>query len=106
MASPYSAVAIEALPKRLVRGKAFDTEAANALLAIVQETGQAASDGVEYTDQNEARKAAGKARRLLVRVAPDAELVKSRVYETAPDSGKYRWAVSLATEKPAKRRGK
>lgn len=102
----FVAVPVDALPKRLVRGRAFDTESANALLALVSTAGQAASDGVEYDSAADARKEAGKARRLLVRVAPDAELVKSRVYETAADSGKFRWAVSLATEKPASKKAK
>lgn len=98
----FSPVALDTLPKRLVRGRAFDADTANALLAIVQQSGQGASDGVEYTDQAEARKAAGKARRLLVRVAPNPDLVKSRVYETEANSGKYRWAVSLGTEPSGK----
>lgn len=102
----FQPVALDTLPKRLVRGKTFDTESANALLSIVTNSGQGASDDVEYDDQGEARKAAGKARRLLVRVAPNAELVKSRVYETAPASGKFRWVVSIATEAPAKRKAK
>jgi hypothetical protein len=103
----FQPVALDTLPKRLVRGKTFDTESANALLALVTAApGQGASDDVEYNDQGEARKAAGKARRLLVRVAPNAELVKSRVYETAPASGKFRWVVSLSTEAPAKRKAK
>ncbi len=97
----YSAVPVESLPKRVSRVKAVDIEAANALLAIVSVAGQAASDGVQYATQTDARKEAGKARRMLIRVAPDAELVKSRVYG-ADDSGWF-WAVSLATEKPAKK---
>jgi hypothetical protein len=102
----FQPVALDTLPKRLVRGRAFDTETAEALLALVQSTGQGASDDVEYDDQGEARKAAGKARRLLIRVAPQPELVKSRVYETALDSGKFRWVVSLSTEAPPKRKAK
>ena len=104
----FSPVALADLPKRVVRGREFDTETANALLAIVQTAGQGASDDVEYDNAADARKAAGKARRLLVRVAPNAELVKSRVYETANDSGKFRWTVSLATEEQVKksRKGK
>lgn len=105
----FHPVAISSLPKRLVRGRAFDADTANALLALVQANpGQdGATDDVEYDDQQEARKAAGKARRLLVRVAPNPDLVKSRVYETAAGSGHFRWAVSLATEEAkSKRKGK
>ena len=98
----YTAVAVDSLPKRQSRVKPVDIEAANALLAIVSETGQAASDGESYTSQTDARKEAGKARRMLVRVAPDPELVKSRVYGSDADG--WHWAVSLSTEKPAKTR--
>lgn len=97
----FQAVPIESLPKRLSRVKAVDIEAANALLAIVSQSGQAASDGETYKTQADARKEAGKARRMLVRVAPDPELVKSRVYGTDADG--WHWAVSLGTEKPAKK---
>jgi len=98
MANPFAPVALETLPKRLVRGRAFDADTANAVLALVSQPGQGASDGTDYPDAAEARKAAGKARRLLVRVAPNAELVRSRVYETEKESGIWRWAVSLGTE--------
>lgn len=96
----FQSISLDTLPKRLVRGRAFDQETADALLAIVSQPGQAASDGTAFPDQDEARKAAGKARRLLIRVAPDPELVKSRVY--AVDS-KWHWALSIGTERPAKR---
>ena len=108
----FVSVAIADLPKRLVRGRAFDDASAQALLAMVSVPGSGASDGILYTDttgpdadtsMNRARKAASAARRLLTRVAPDAELVKSRVY---PDAGGHRWAVSLLTEKPKARKAK
>lgn len=97
----YTAVPIESLPKRISRVKAVDIEAANALLALVSVAGQAASDGATYATQEDARKEAGKARRMLVRVAPDPELVKSRVYSSGENQ--WHWAVSLATEKPVKK---
>lgn len=96
----FQPVSIESLPKRQSRIKPVDIEAANALLALVSVPGQAASDGATYASQADARKEAGKARRMLVRVAPDPELVKSRVYGEGED---WHWAVSLATEKPAKK---
>lgn len=99
----FTALPITEIPKRLSRGRSYDADAANALLALVQTPGQAASDGVAYDTQAEARKAAGTARRLLVRVAPDADLVRSRVYA---DGEKHRWALSLATEKPKARKAK
>lgn len=97
----YTAIPVESLPKRVSRVKAVDIEAANALLALVSVPGQAASDGATFQTQADARKEAGKARRMLVRVAPDPELVKSRVYGTDADG--WHWAVSIATEKPAKK---
>lgn len=103
---PYTSIALDTLPKRLSRGRPFDEESAKALLEIVTNTNQGASDGVQYDTAALARAEAGKARRLLVKVAPDPELVKSRVYETAKDSGKFSWTVSLATEKPSTKKSK
>lgn len=104
----YVAVPASELPKRQRRGKEFDSESANALLALVSVEGQTASDGQSYDEIGKARSAAGKARRLLMRVAPDAELVKSRVYGSGDDgnAAPFRWVVYLATEKPAKGKGK
>ncbi len=103
---PYTAIPVESLPKRVSRVKEADIETANALLALVSIAGQAASDGESYPTQADARKEAGKARRMLVRVASDPELVKSRVYGTDADG--WRWAVSIGTpeEKAAKAKSK
>ena len=99
----FQAVAIDTLPKRASRIKEVDIEAANALLAIVNQPGQAASDGEAFDTQADARGAAGKARRMLVRVAGDkADLVKSRVYA---DGDKWRWSVYFGDE-PKKAKGK
>lgn len=46
------------------RGSRLDTDAADALHALIIAEG-GASDGTEYADENEARKAANKAKRLL-----------------------------------------
>lgn len=101
----FTAVQIDTLPKRVSRVKPVDIEAANALLALVSVAGQGASDNETYKTQADARKEAGKARRMLVRVAPDAELVKSRVYGSDADG--WHWAVSLGKpEDKAKGKGK
>lgn len=93
----FQAVAIDTLPKRASRIKEVDVEAANALLTIVNQPGQAASDGEKFATATEARGAAGKARRMLVRVAGDkAELVKSRVYGTDADG--WHWSVYFGDE--------
>ncbi len=94
MADTFSAVALDTLPKRIVSGRSFDTESANALLTLVSKDGQGASDGVAYPEANDARKAASRARRLLLHVAPDPSLVRSRVY-TLDDGTSFRWTVSL-----------
>lgn len=98
---PFTAIPVESLPRRVSRVKPVDIEAANALLTLVSVVGQAASDGETFPTQTDARKEAGKARRMLVRVAPDPELVKSRVY--GDDATGWHWAVSLVTERPAKK---
>lgn len=93
----FTAVAIESLPKRVSRVKEVDIEAANAILALVSVAGQAASDGETYPTQADARGAAGKARRMLVRVAGEkADLVKSRVYGTDADG--WHWSVYFGDE--------
>lgn len=97
----FTAVAIDSLPKRVSRIKPEDNTAANEILALVSQAGQAASDGTTYKTQAEARGAAGKARRMLVRVAGDkAELVKSRVYGS--DESGWLWSVYFGDEPKAK----
>jgi hypothetical protein len=100
---PFQPIATDSLPKRMSRGREFDQASADALLAIVTVAGQSASDGETFKSDKEARTAAGKARRLLIKVAPDPDLVKSRVYETEKGSGNWHWAVSIGNEKPAKK---
>lgn len=101
----YVPVAADTLPKRARRGRGFDTDSANALLAIVSQAGQTASDGTEYAELSKARSAASKARRLLLHVAPNPDLVKSRVYGSGDngDQAPFRWVVMLGTEQPAKK---
>lgn len=101
----FVSVAADTLPKRARRGRGFDTDSANALLAIVTQDGQTASDGTDYAEIGKARGAASKARRLLLHVAPNPDLVKSRVYGSGDkaDQPPFRWVVYLTTEKPAKK---
>lgn len=103
----YVSVDPASLPKRQRRGNAkeFDQESANALLAIVgKQDGQTATDNTEYAEQAKARSAASKARRLLLVVAPEGKLVRTRVYGTGEkgDQPPFRWVVWFATEKPKK----
>lgn len=107
----YVAVDPATLPKRQRRGRGFDDaakETANALLAIVSSApGQTATDSVEYAEIGKARTAASKARRLLLHVAPNADLVRTRVYGAGEkgDQAPFAWVIYLATEKPAKGKG-
>lgn len=99
----FVAVPAESLPKRARRGREFDSDSANALLSIVSTAGQTASDGTDYTELTDARKAASKARRLLLHVVENADTVKSRVWGAGENnSAPFRWAVYLAEPKPEK----
>jgi hypothetical protein len=95
----FQPIKLDSLPRRNP-GSAVDLEAANALLAIVQEMPAevGATDGVEYASGSKARSAGLRAMRLLSHVAPAGSKPTIR---TGPVGKGFMFAVTLKTEAEA-----
>lgn len=77
---PFQTLAMTDLPKREAPVREFDSETANAILAIISNPGQTATDGVVYADQKKARTEANKTKRLVNKVVPDGKVVETRLF--------------------------
>jgi hypothetical protein len=89
----FQTVNLNDLPKREPKG--FNAAAANALLAAATAAPDSgASDGTAYPDEAEARKIAGRHKRLLEHVIPSDQVVKTRVFPSK--SGGFGWTVFVA----------
>lgn len=98
---PFVAKPMSELPAREMPSRSFNKEAAEALLAIVNQADTTASDGQTYKVKTDAQKAAAAAKRLLVHVLPEGKRARTRVYPSANGKG-FEWAVFLDAAKPAK----
>ncbi len=100
---PLIAKSVTDIPKREAPGRTVDLDEAKSIYAILSAKGpdgqpQTATDDIAYDDIKKARATSNKYRRLVSRVVPDGEVVKTRVYEI---DGKTRWAIYLSADKKA-----
>lgn len=102
----FVAKPVSELPKRETPKRTFNADAANALLAVVSQEGQTATDGATYPDRADASKKAASAKRLLSHVLPDGKRSRTRIYSTSGDAekGPFAWAIFLADKKAAKKK--
>jgi hypothetical protein len=95
---------INLLPKRKGRSAQVNVEEANALMGILIENGTA-SDGKLYPNENDARVAAARAKRLAQAATtslPGGKVLRTRVAQPI-GSNKFAFVVSLGDEPPAKK---
>lgn len=97
------------MPKREAPIRTVDLEEANAILAILTTTtadgiAQIATDDELYADVKKARATSNKYRRLVTRVVPAGQVIKTRVWEDETAPGNHRWSIYLATDKKAEKK--